>query len=439
MLLEEFKKDSSKRFKRINRMLGERYGITISPKTSQRKLEQARDEVFETVQQLKINGSVSRTCPELSKNLLILECVESLIENKRLDELRQDFSSSGPYRRVIDWLSDFVAQNLELGDDIEDACDQAMKEYRSSKWRFPDEAVRFDCRAKAIEKVGQREHAFESSDCMIDTETEAEFDESAWDDLLDKSGRAKMVPKGQSAVDSYLDGSTLSMADDDRDQGIETMQGQTAYNRQKIARSKQIPKRKTEMRENFVRQLRALLESEVDEAEIIIAVKGIGKTIQDMIEKIGRLQNEDLPPLSDQVRDTYGPNIASNFQNTTNAALQTVMDSLYQSKDEVDATVTKMASGAGDLAADVDMDTEIAGDELAGDLGAELGGDLDSDLGDAEIDLDIEDEFGGDPAASGPDDEPLGRAKKESAENMKKKIAEMKKLLASAKALKETA
>lgn len=160
MLLEDFRKNSVKKFKKINKMLGEQYGISISTKTTVGELEKSQTEVYENVQQLKVNGSVSNNCPELSKNLLVLEGIEVILERKRVDEQHAELQSSGPYLRVIDWLSDFVAKNIELGDEEDDALSQAMKEYRSSKWRFPDELIRHDCRKKAQMLLSQRHKAY---------------------------------------------------------------------------------------------------------------------------------------------------------------------------------------------------------------------------------------------------------------------------------------
>lgn len=160
MLLEDFRKNSARRLKKINKMLSEQYGISISTKIAGADLEAMQKQVHENVQQLKVNGNVSNDCPELSKNLLVLEGLNELLERKRVTEQHNELVSSGPYLRVLDWLSDFVAKNIEIGDDEEDALDQAMKEYRSSKWRFPDDLIRHDCRRKAQMLLAQRQKAY---------------------------------------------------------------------------------------------------------------------------------------------------------------------------------------------------------------------------------------------------------------------------------------
>lgn len=151
MLLEDFNLGNASKFRKVNKLLKEQFSVTLSAKSDRRALEQARCKIAEDVKRLKVAGKVANTCPELSRNILVLEGIDVLIEQRRLDELHSNFSSSGAYIRVIEWLGDFIAKNVELGDDMEDAATQAMKEYRSSKWRFPDDFVRFDAIRKATE------------------------------------------------------------------------------------------------------------------------------------------------------------------------------------------------------------------------------------------------------------------------------------------------
>lgn len=184
---------------------------------------------------------------------------------------------------------------------------------------------------------------------------------------------------------------------------------------------------------NLVKRLRTLLETEVSQAEVMMAAKGFAQELQEMVEKIGRLQNEDLPPVTDQMRETYGMESASAFQTQIYGALQSVMDALYTAKSQVDDAVGNMAA-TGQVTAAVDMDKDLGMDDGLGGLdGVEdpaMDGELDLDnIGD-DLGAEAGDEFG---AADG--EEPLGRAMKEAA--LQKKILEMKKLVEKARRLQE--
>jgi uncharacterized protein (UPF0335 family) len=190
----------------------------------------------------------------------------------------------------------------------------------------------------------------------------------------------------------------------------------------------------TEMKEhaNLVKNLRRLLETEVSQAEVMMAAKGFAQELQEMIEKIGRLQNEDLPPVTDQMRETYGTDSSSAFQTQIYGALQGVMDALYTAKGQVDDAVSNMAS-TGSVSAETDMDVPMDGmdDGMDGmdnmDATAMDEPDLDNIAGDME-----NDDFG---AEDG--EEPLGRSVKAESVRLQRKVLEMKKLVAKAKKLKE--
>jgi len=178
------------------------------------------------------------------------------------------------------------------------------------------------------------------------------------------------------------------------------------------------------MKENLVKNLRRLLETEVSQAEVMMAAKGFAQELQEMIEKIGRLQNEDLPPVTDQMRETYGTESSSAFQTQIYGALQGVMDALYTAKNQVDDAVSSMAS-TGQVTAAVDMDKDVEAD--MGNMG-EM-----PDVEEPAADLDnLGDEFGG-----AEEEEPLGRSKKMESRRLQLKILEMKRLIKQAEELRE--
>lgn len=177
--------------------------------------------------------------------------------------------------------------------------------------------------------------------------------------------------------------------------------------------------------ENLVKRLRTLLETEVSQAEVMMAAKGFSQELQEMVEKIGRLQNEDLPPVTDQMRETYGMESASAFQTQIYGAMQGVMDSLYTAKAQVDDAVSSMAE-TGQVGATTDMDANI-------DAGVDGIGADDNSM-DVEPELDL-DNIAGDDFGGAEEDAPLGREKK--MESLQRKVMEMKRLVEKAKKIKE--
>ena len=171
-----------------------------------------------------------------------------------------------------------------------------------------------------------------------------------------------------------------------------------------------------------IKKLRQLIESEVEQAEVIIAAKGFAQEIQEMIEKVGRLQNEDLNPVIDQMRESYGDEMSTIFGDKLHSELQTILDNLKSTKEKIDKSVGKIANGqTPDL--DIDMDMDVGGDDFSTD-----------EFGDIDGDMELDDPFDGDDSVSGPEEEPLGREAKESIKmDMKNKIMEMRAQLKAAR------
>lgn len=187
------------------------------------------------------------------------------------------------------------------------------------------------------------------------------------------------------------------------------------------------------MKEGYVKELRKLLEADVEQAESLIAAKSFSQELQDMIEKLGRLVNEDLPAVADQMRDSHGADVATGFEDSVSSTLGGIMDNLRNSKQELDNSVSAIADG-GMPSASTDMD-DFSDEELGGELDdaeLDLDGDVELDLGDEELG----DEFGGADELAGDEEEPLGRAKKESMQILAKKIVEAEAKLARLKAKK---
>ncbi len=51
---------------------------------------------------------------------------------------------------------------------------------------------------------------------------------------------------------------------------------------------------------------RQINEGEVGNAEVLLAAKNMVDSVQDAIEKVGKMQNEQLPELLDSIRDQIG-------------------------------------------------------------------------------------------------------------------------------------
>ena len=141
-----------------------------------------------------------------------------------------------------------------------------------------------------------------------------------------------------------------------------------------------------------------LVEGEVGNAEVLLAAKNMVDSIQDAIEKVGKMQNEQLPELLDSIRDQVGGEQAEGFKNAVGTTLETLMQNLQTAREGVDGGV-RILTGE-----QVDNPMSMPGDQ------ADLSGG-DTSLPPApgsDLDQDETDGFGATDAATGGAEE-LGR------------------------------
>jgi hypothetical protein len=157
------------------------------------------------------------------------------------------------------------------------------------------------------------------------------------------------------------------------------------------------------------RQYRMLKESEVQQAQVVLAAQDMVDKMQGMLEDVSELQFKELPALVDSIKNQVGIDQATQFNTDVSSALTALMQSLQGTKQQLDAAlgvVTGQAAPAAeipgmDAGVDVGAAADLGADAAAG-VGDEMD-DLDDLAADAADDLDADT---GAPAAS------LGRARR---------------------------
>jgi hypothetical protein len=143
-----------------------------------------------------------------------------------------------------------------------------------------------------------------------------------------------------------------------------------------------------------------ITESEMAKSEAILAAKDMVDSIQDMLEKISKMQNEQLPALLDTIRDQIGDQQAETFKGSISPLLQQLAQTLQQGRETAD-------SAARGLTGESSPDMGMGG----GDLGGMGGGAPAPEAGLGGEELGGGDEFGATAAAAGGTDE-LGRERR---------------------------
>jgi uncharacterized protein YicC (UPF0701 family) len=103
-----------------------------------------------------------------------------------------------------------------------------------------------------------------------------------------------------------------------------------------------------------------LNEGEVGNAEVLLAAKDMVDSVQDAIEKVGKMQNEQLPQLLDSIRDQIGSEQSEAFKSAVGETLTTLMQNLQSAREGVDNGVRVLSGEQVDQPMDLGGgDTEL--------------------------------------------------------------------------------
>ena len=130
-----------------------------------------------------------------------------------------------------------------------------------------------------------------------------------------------------------------------------------------------------------------LHESEVQEAQVILAAQDMVDQVQGMLEDITELQFKELPALVDGIRNQVGIEQATQFNTEATAALSGLVQNLQTAKASLETSLGVVTGqqagpvvpGAEDVAAEIGADVGAELDDLAIDADAELDAEEDED------------------------------------------------------------
>ena len=140
-----------------------------------------------------------------------------------------------------------------------------------------------------------------------------------------------------------------------------------------------------------------IMESEMGQAQAILAAKDMVDSIQDMLEEVSKMQNEQMPALLDTIRDQIGMEQADAFKASVEPLLANMSQQL------------STARGTADTAA-----RALAGEQVAQPMSMGMGaapGGMQGEMPPADMTSDIDaDSFAATDAATGPN--VVGREKR---------------------------
>lgn len=415
MKIANFNQTPLDRIKKMNDYLKENHGVKVTGFHTKNKLEAVREKAEMHVVRLRNTNKKFNIDPEYAKYLGVRDVIDTMLEegvyadSPALEGMRQELNAE-------------VQNLMDGGYTVDEACAETMNRYRQDpRYAYDDEfvlpivikaakAYESSCNRESIESdINEPVLRELAKEVGIDLDTVENYDaiEEKLGTFADVSG------KSRDAVVGFLNGLELDSITPGiqmfgakigeqnkftgaRQDAIEKgekefeVDGKTYKVSGDTKDEEKQAKKESKMFDDIVDEMIAE-EVEVEQAEVVMAIRALADDVQNHIERIGRMVNEDIPAIADQMVAEFGVDQAGQIKDQMEQALQALLDANKVGKDGVDAVVGQL-TGMGSLA----------------DAGAPMDAPVDAPV-DAEAPVDNV------PAAAGPEAEPLGRAEVEPA------------------------
>ena len=425
MFLKEFNTKPTAKLAKINKVLQEQFGITVKTNfPSKKKLEKVLENTNMALIKLRGTNRKFQLDPDYAKFLGIKDVVETMLEEGM-------YAKSPVHEAMCEMIKETVRNLMDSGYTMDEACGECMNRYRmDNRFAYDDEYVMpivitaaknymEECSGMAYEAVeevldetpntGLSEVLLRAmaKECGVELTNTSSYE--AIEEKLNSF--ASVSGKSRDAVVGFLNGldeaallagiqmfgrkiGEANAFVDARRKAIAAGEKTFTVGGKEFKVTGDTSDEKKDAKESmFDDIINDMLNEEVDveQAEVVMAVRALADDVQDQIERIGRMMNEDVPAIADKMRGEMGAQAAQSFTDSVNSLLSAHLEATKGVKAGLDSAVGSMT-----------------GEEMVGGLGdtGELGGGLtEPDMPEEEPAVDVNE-----PAAAGPEDEPLGRA-----------------------------
>ena len=432
MNLQEFNKRPEKTIQGLNKLLSEQFGISIKPGTaSLDKLTKINKQSNVALVKIRGSGKKFHLEPEYAKYLGLRDLTETMI-------MEGYYPESEGYKALESKIYERVKKLMDMGYTTQEACDQCMNEVRLDASHCYEDSVTKPMvmsAVKAYEASCGMSEATELPETDLNPSLLSELAKEVGVELesLDNyeaieeklNGFAEITGKSRDAVVGFLNG----LEEDALVRGIQMFGRKIAekklndsiqymYKLKKDGKSVEEIAKELDMKPEEVKDAMSKTEESVEEskvsmfddiidemisedvdveqAEVIMAVRALADDIQDHVERVGRMVNEDLPAIADQMRSEMGADVAQGFADSMSGLLNGHLEAVKQVKQGMDQGIDSVTGGGSAMGLG-DLEQPPMDDD---------GDDIENDV----LGLDDEEPVDNVPAAAGPEEEPLGRA-----------------------------
>lgn len=438
MFLTEFNQKPATKVAKINKVLSEQFGISIKTNfPSKKKLEKVLENTNKALIKLRGTNKKFQLDPDYAKFLGIKDVVETMIAEGM-------YAKSPAHEAMCEMIRETVRSLMDSGYTVDEAASECMNRYRmDNRFAYDDEYVlpivitagkeymeqcsmgetlaggdmgatiggkitgmpaHNQLMSKNVAENVLRLLAKECGVELKDTTSYEAIEEkiNAFSNVSGKSRDAvveflnsldeaslvsgiQMFGRKIAEQNAFVDARRNAIANGEKEF---TVGGKTFKVTGDTSAEKKAAKESM-----FDDVINDLLNEEVDveQAEVVMAVRALADDVQDQIERIGRMMNEDVPAIADKMRGEMGAQAAQSFTDSVNGLLASHLEATKNVKTGLDQAIGSVTGG-----------------EAVGGLGdtGDLGGGLEEpDMPEEEPAMDVNE-----PAAAGPEEAPLGRA-----------------------------
>ncbi len=397
MFIKDFNQNGQQRIQNLQKLLNEEFSISFAQTFPEKdKLIKLRDSAELRIIQLKGSSKQFQLEPEYVKYLGIRDISETMLAEGY-------YAESPKYTEMKDMLNASVQSLMDSGYTMDEACGECMNRYRmDNRFAFDDEHVLpivIKAAKQYMESFGSKDEALEETQTDLNDRLLSELakeigvelkDTTSYDAIEEKLNMfAEVSGKSRDAVVGFLN----SLEEDAIEGGIQMFGKKIAEQNRNNAEEEDLDEG---MFDDIIDEMisEEIEGTSVDEAEVVMAIRALADDLQDQVERLGRMKNEDVPAISDSMVSEFGLESAQGFKGQAEQILDGALLNAKSSKEGMDGLIGNI-TGVGALGSSDLEEPELGIGDM--DMGME------EPLPEPEIDIN-------EPAAAGPEEEPLGRA-----------------------------
>jgi len=417
MRITNFNQKPRDRIKQINSYLKENHGVQVTGYHSRAKLQAVKEKAESNIVKLRNTNRKFNLDPEYAKFLGVRDVIDVMLSEGM-------YAESPAFESMCNEVKDTVQSLMDSGYTMDEASKECMNRFRKdSRYAYDDEFV-LPIVLKAAKDYMEACSGMQEVATDMVQEPETDLNEYLLRELAKEVGMeldnvdaikaieeklgmfAQVSGKSRDAVVGFLNG-----LDEDAVAGGIQMFGRKVAEQNKFtgARKDAIAQGKDEfevdgkkfkvtgdtsdekedtkesMFDDIINDM-INEEVEVEQAEVVMAMRALSDDVQQHIERLGRMINEDLPAIVDQLNAEFGAQSGAQVKQGAEQALASVLDANKAGKDALDQIIGT-----------------LTGVETMTDPGMDAGMGMEDPAG-------MEEPADNIPAAAGPEEEPLGRA-----------------------------